>query len=71
MKQIYVGIIDEIPDLSLTPHEILEEATSEEVVAMWNTLKKKYIEALDKIKELEKYKNDGWQNYEWRRINEQ
>jgi hypothetical protein len=41
-KPIYVAHIDEVPSLGLTPHEIADEATSEEIVAMWSALKRKY-----------------------------
>ena len=41
---IYVFTVDEVPDLSLTNHEISDgEMTSEEIVKMWGTLKREFI----------------------------
>jgi hypothetical protein len=45
MKQLYVANVDEVPDITLQAHEICDEVTSEEVVAMWVRLKKLYLEA--------------------------
>jgi hypothetical protein len=42
MKQIYVAYVDEIPDLTLEPHEICEEITSEDLIKMWYILKDMY-----------------------------
>ena len=51
MKQIYVSYIDEVPDLTLEPHEVCEPLTSEEVVFMWYTLKTTYLKVLNQAKE--------------------
>ncbi len=38
--QIWGAIVDDIPTLTTEPHEICEPYTAEEVVAMWDKLKK-------------------------------
>lgn len=50
-KPLYVGYIDEVPDITTVPHEILEEATQEEVVVMWNTLKQKYMQLVEAVRQ--------------------
>jgi hypothetical protein len=53
MKDIYVAFIDEVPSLSLEPHEICEPdpLTSEEIVTMWSALKKAYEKVIEASKE--------------------
>jgi len=43
MSAIYVAHVDEVPSLSTTPHEIAEEASADEVVDMWEALKRHYL----------------------------
>lgn len=40
--QVYCAYVDEVPSLSLEPHEIAHEVSTAEVVQMWGTLKALY-----------------------------
>ena len=50
--QIYMAAIDEIPHLTLQPHEICEPVTSAEVVVLWDKLKERCEAAEKELAEL-------------------
>lgn len=49
-RQIYCALLDEVPTLSLESHEIADEVSSEEVVAMWSALKQKHEDARELLR---------------------
>lgn len=61
-RPIYGAVVDEVPTLTLEPHEITEEYTPEEVVAMWDALKRKYEVAVEALRRIAF--DDGFPNRE-------
>lgn len=48
-RPIYCAHLDEVPTLSLEPHGTADALTSEEVVAMWDELKRQHLEAPSRL----------------------
>jgi hypothetical protein len=53
MTQMWCACVDEVPSLTIVPHEICEPVSSEEVVKMWEALKDEHGKLKAKVEELE------------------
>jgi hypothetical protein len=66
-QPIYCAMVDEVPSLSLTPHEISDPVTPEVIVAMWDALKKKYEEQKTRLAATKERRT--WTQYKAEEVN--